>query len=195
MYFSSRHSTSLQNQSTSEKDLLKLAANGDANSIAWLYKENGPKLFSICKRYACDDETAADYFQDGFLHILNKLSTFKGNSSISTWMHTVMTNHCINELRKPANKMQWHTSENIEELAVEDEVMEEEPNVSTDELLKLIQKLPHGYRLVINLYAIENKSHTEISQLLGINEVTSRSQLFKARRMLKLQIKELGYEL
>jgi RNA polymerase sigma-70 factor (ECF subfamily) len=142
-------------------------------------------------RYSDSQESAEDLFQEGFLKILDKLGSFRGESGIKTWMYRVMCNYCINELRRPLNKIKWADVDELEYQA--EAVAEPDDLISVDALMALIQLLPTGYRLVLNMYAIEDKSHAEIAELLGISEVSSRTQLFKARRMLKKLMEEKGY--
>lgn len=188
MYFSGVKTIALKSRSTSDSDILRAAVNGDEQAITWLYREHGPVLLSVCRRYSDSLEQAQDFFQDGFMKILDKLGSFRGDSGIKTWMYRVMVNHCINELRRPLNKINWADVDELDK-HISDEA-EIDDKISVDVLMGLIQKLPTGYRLVLNMYAIENKSHAEIAETMGITEVSSRTQLFKARRMLKKFIEE-----
>ncbi|MCC7296752.1 MAG: RNA polymerase sigma factor [Bacteroidia bacterium] len=191
MYFSRVKTIALQSKSVSETDILKAATTGDADAIAWLYREYGPVLLTVCKRYSDSLESAEDLFQEGFLKILDKLGSFRGDSGIKTWMYRVMSNYCINELRRPLNKVKWADVEELDHFVEEVEV--DDDRISVDSLVEMIQKLPTGYRLVLNMYAMESKSHSEIAETLGISEVSSRTQLFKARRMLKKIMEEKGH--
>lgn len=191
MYISGVKATVFSRKTATEKDLIQAAGRGDSEAITWLYREFGPVLFSVCRRYSDSQESAEDLFQEGFLKILDKLGSFRGESGIKTWMYRVMSNYCINELRRPLNKIKWADVDELEYQA--DAVAEPDDLISVDALMALIQLLPTGYRLVLNMYAIEEKSHAEIAELLGISEVSSRTQLFKARRMLKKLMEEKGY--
>jgi RNA polymerase sigma factor (sigma-70 family) len=191
MYISGVKATVFSRKTATEKDLIQAAGRGDSEAITWLYREFGPVLFSVCRRYSDSQESAEDLFQEGFLKILDKLGSFRGESGIKTWMYRVMCNYCINELRRPLNKIKWADVDEVEH-HVED-TNEPDDLISVDALMALIQKLPAGYRLVLNMYAIEEKTHAEIAELLGISEVSSRTQLFKARRMLKKLMEEKGY--
>ena len=191
MYISGVKATVFSRKTATEKDLIQAAGRGDSEAITWLYREFGPVLFSVCRRYSDSQESAEDLFQEGFLKILDKLGSFRGESGIKTWMYRVMSNYCINELRRPLNKIKWADVDELEYQA--DAVAEPDDLISVDALMTLIQLLPTGYRLVLNMYAIEEKSHAEIAELLGISEVSSRTQLFKARRMLKKLMEEKGY--
>ena len=191
MYISGVKATVFSRKTATEKDLIQAAGRGDSEAITWLYREFGPVLFSVCRRYSDSQESAEDLFQEGFLKILDKLGSFRGESGIKTWMYRVMCNYCINELRRPLNKIKWADVDELEYQA--EAVAEPDDLISVDALMALIQLLPTGYRLVLNMYAIEDKSHAEISELLGISELSSRTQLFKARRMLKKLMEEKGY--
>ncbi|MFY7947376.1 MAG: RNA polymerase sigma factor [Bacteroidia bacterium] len=191
MYISGVKATVFSRKTATEKDLIQAAGRGDSEAITWLYREFGPVLFSVCRRYSDSQESAEDLFQEGFLKILDKLGSFRGESGIKTWMYRVMCNYCINELRRPLNKIKWADVDELEYQA--EAVAEPDDLISVDALMALIQLLPTGYRLVLNMYAIEDKSHAEIAELLGISEVSSRTQLFKARRMLKKLMEEKGY--
>jgi RNA polymerase sigma-70 factor (ECF subfamily) len=191
MYISGVKATVFSRKTATEKDLIQAAGRGDSEAITWLYREFGPVLFSVCRRYSDSQESAEDLFQEGFLKILDKLGSFRGESGIKTWMYRVMCNYCINELRRPLNKIKWADVDELEYQA--EAVAETDDLISVDALMALIQLLPTGYRLVLNMYAIEEKSHAEIAELLGISEVSSRTQLFKARRMLKKLMEEKGY--
>ena len=191
MYISGVKATVFSRKTATEKDLIQAAGRGNSEAITWLYREFGPVLFSVCRRYSDSQESAEDLFQEGFLKILDKLGSFRGESGIKTWMYRVMCNYCINELRRPLNKIKWADVDELEYQA--EAVAEPDDLISVDALMALIQLLPTGYRLVLNMYAIEEKSHAEIAELLGISEVSSRTQLFKARRMLKKLMEEKGY--
>lgn len=191
MYISGVKATVFSRKTATEKDLIQAAGRGDSEAITWLYREFGPVLFSVCRRYSDSQESAEDLFQEGFLKILDKLGSFRGESGIKTWMYRVMCNYCINELRRPLNKIKWADVDELEQQA--EATAEPDDLISVDSLMALIQQLPTGYRLVLNMYAIEEKSHAEIAELLGISEVSSRTQLFKARRMLKKLMEEKGY--
>lgn len=144
-----------------------------------------PRMKLVCLRYAGDRELAQDYMQEGFIRLFNKIGSYRGESSLETWSTRLFINHCITLLNKEkkSRNMWTELDENIDH--ADDEVSLDEVMRSEDEWLDLMIELPAGYRTVMNLYVFEEKSHKEISELLGISENTSKSQLFKARRMLK----------
>lgn len=160
---------------------------GDEKAITWLYQHCGPVLFTVCRRYAGKEEMAEDLFHDGFLHILAQMKKYRGESAIQTWAYRVMANFCINRLRKTSKKLEW---EELADTEIEDDAAYEEVNmVDIEKLLEYMQQMPVRYRLVLNMYALENRAHNEIAEELGISVNTSKSQLFKARLWLKNKLK------
>ncbi len=157
-----------------------------------LYQEHSSYLYAVCLRYTRNKEDAEDIMQEGFLKIYHALDNFKRESNIKTWMQRIMINTAINHYRKK-KKTDFYNI-NIDDA----EIFKLENNdainqLSTDELLNVINKLPDGYRMVFNLYSIEGYKHKEIAEILDIKEGTSKSQLAKARITIqKLIEKELG---
>lgn len=168
----------------SEKDLIDAIKAGKEEAITYLFSEYGSKLMVICQRYATDMEAAKDLFQEGFLKIINVIGSFRNESKFESWLHKIMVNHCINSIRKRKKDIQWvglneyHINHPDENLETEDLVLR------VSQILELMNKLPYGYRIVLNMYAVDSKTHREIANELGISESTSKSQLFKARRAL-----------
>ena len=164
---------------------------GDNQARKELYEHYGGRLLSVCLRYTGDRDTAQDLLHDGFIKIFGSFDkfTWRGEGSLRAWMERVMVNIALQYLRKSDIINQ---SKPIEELPDE----YEEPDVSAVEtipeavLMQFIKELPAGYRTVFNLYTFEEKSHKEIAQLLGINEKSSASQLFRAKSTLAKRVKE-----
>ena len=150
------------------------------------------KLFTVCRRYTKDDLEAEDVIQDGFVLIFKKLNTFQFKGSLYNWMRTIMVNVALRKLQKKSRR---DTSYNLEE--VREPIYEADyiANMSAEEILGHIQRLPEGYRNVFNLYVMEGYKHHEIAQMLKIGESTSRSQLTKARKMLQKSLAGLKYML
>ena len=156
-----------------------------------LYEHYGGRLLGVCLRYTGDRDTAQDLLHDGFIKIFSSFDkfTWRGEGSLRAWMERVMVNTALQYLRK---------SDVISQSTPLEEVPEdyEEPDASAVEmipqavLMRFIEELPAGYRTVFNLYTFEEKSHKEIAQLLGINEKSSASQLFRAKSVLAKRVKE-----
>ncbi|NDW09124.1 RNA polymerase sigma factor [Dysgonomonas sp. 520] len=155
-----------------------------------LYEMYSRKIYGICLRYCSDPESAQDLLHDGFIKVFDNISSYSGKGSFEGWLKRIFINMALENIRK--NKSFFHNSEDIQNIPeLVDESTEEGTSlISEQELLKMIQQLPKGYRTVFNLYAIEELSHKEIAQMLGINEVTSRSQYNRARQILQHKIKE-----
>ncbi len=154
-----------------------------------LYKLYAGRMMAICKRYAKTDFEAEDVFHDAFVKVYKHINTFEGGS-FEGWMKRIFVRTAINNFHK--NKAHYQNIEwgdYPEEGAVQPDAVN---HLSAQDLMKIINKLPEGYRLVFNLHAVEGYSHPEIAEMLNITEGTSRSQLFKAKAMLKQMLAKLS---
>nr|WP_294774337.1 sigma-70 family RNA polymerase sigma factor [uncultured Flavobacterium sp.] len=154
-----------------------------------LYRIYSSKLFAVCLKYSRNYTEAQDNLQDGFLLIFQKIEQFSFKGSFEGWLKRVMINHILQQYRN-----QTFLSLVNEDVAEEEEVAIEEDNISMDYLLKIIQELPDRYRLVFNLYIIDRYSHAEIAEMLNINIGTSKSNLARARIILKEKIEQYKNE-
>jgi len=148
-----------------------------------LYKRYASSLFSVCLKYGSSYADAEDILQDAFIIIFDKVSQYKGQGSFEGWLKRIAINTALQRYRKPGVLNLIH-EENVSEVDVE----VEEESVPLDYLLKIIQELPDRYRMVFNLYVLDGYSHKEISKLLEISEGTSKSNLARARKILKNKI-------
>lgn len=174
---------------SSERELLEACKRGDRTAQKKLYDSLAAKMFAICLRYMGQRDAAEDVLQEGFVTLFSRLDSYSGEGSFEGWARKIFVNTALMELRKKdALKM----SEDLETAwNVSSDGVSQVQSVGYHELLKLIASLPPGYRTVFNLSVIEGYSHKEIAQTLGITEVTSRSQLQRARVMLQEKIKKL----
>lgn len=163
--------------------LIKRCANNDRKAQEEIYQLFSGKLFPICLKYSKNKQEAQDNFQDGFITIFDKIGQFGFKGSFEGWMKRVMINTVLVKYRKK-NVLNIITEEIPDEVIVD--IDEEE--VSLDFLLNLIQSLPDRYRMVFNLYVLDGHSHKEISKMLQIAEGTSKSNLARARGILKSKI-------
>lgn len=154
-----------------------------------LYRQHAKYMYGICLRYTKNSDDAQDVMQEGFVKIYNALEKFKGDANVKTWMRSVMVNTAINFYRhKQILEFRSIDTDTVKDLhSVNDKVIDQ---MSTDELLKVLNHLPDGYRLVFNMYAIEGYKHKEIAALLDISVGASKSQLAKARKYLQVLIEE-----
>ena len=157
-----------------------------------LYREHSSYMFGVCLRYTKNAEDAEDVMQEGFMKVYHALDKFKGESNIKTWMQSIMINTAINHYRQKKRKAYKNIEEaNFENIKVLDDTIISQ--MSTDELLEVINELPSGYRMVFNLHSIEGYKHKEIAEILGVTEGTSKSQLSKAKLAIQSLIaKKLG---
>ena len=168
---------SLHNNQTS---LIKRAIANSREAQQQLFEQHSPKMLGVCRQYVKDNHHAEDLLLQGFLKVFTNLYKFKNEGSFEGWIRRIMVNTCISYLRK----------KNLVDLFDEDYVFndaatESLENTSVEDIQKLIDRLPDGYKVVFNLFAIEGYKHSEIAAQLGISESTSKSQLFKARKLLQ----------
>jgi len=173
--------------------------NGNRKSQELFYKSFYSKMMVVCMRYSINTEEAKDILHDGFIKIFNKLPGFKNEGSLEGWVRRIIVNNAIDHVRRKkeiyisydnTNLVDNINSENNEEINEQMLV-----KVKAELLLRLIQKLTPAYRTVFNMYVIENYSHKEIAEILGINIGTSKSNLAKAKIKLREFYKEYEYEI
>jgi RNA polymerase sigma-70 factor (ECF subfamily) len=164
-------------------ELIKQCAKNNRKAQEEIYQLYGGKLYSICLKYSKNKEEAQDNFQDGFITIFDKIGQFKFKGSFEGWIKRVMVNTILLKYRQ-RNVLNLVTEEIPDEVIVDID----DDEVSLDFLLNLIQELPDRYRTVFNLYVLDGYSHKEISKMLQIAEGTSKSNLARARNILKQKI-------
>jgi RNA polymerase sigma-70 factor (ECF subfamily) len=172
-----------------EEELIQLCKKKDQNAQKMLFEKYANQMMAVCYRYCKNEEDARDLLHDGFYKVFTKIDSFKGGSKISTWMTRVFINLALNKLRQGRNKY-WHDEfETRHSATVEMETEETTTEVDSKTVMEALKSLPEKYRVVINMYAIDNLSHKEISKQLGITEGSSKSRLSRARVMLNAQLK------
>lgn len=171
-----------------EKELVKGCIRENRQCQQELFLRYSGKMLAVCLRYTRHRMEAEDILQDAFVKVFDNISKFEFKGSFEGWIRRIVINTALKNYSKKSFKQEQIGLENQPELPLEPEIYS---NLEEEELLRLINKLPDGYRLVFNLYAVEGYSHKEIADLLGIQESTSRSQLVKARKMLQGMIVNL----
>ncbi len=172
-----------------EKDLVREAARGDRSAMADLYGRNIGYLVAVCSRYISSEEDRNDVLQSSFVKIFSSIGRFeyRGDGSLRAWMTRIVVNEAIRYLREQTR------SSHADERQMSDMAEEEDPEVEdipVGVIQDMIRQLPDGYRTVFNLFVFEEKSHKEISAMLGITESTSASQFHRAKNILAKKIKE-----
>ncbi len=173
---------------SNEKQLLKKAVSGNRDAQRTIYEKFAPKMLSVCRQYIKDVHFAEDVMVNGFVKVFNNLSAFEHRGSFEGWIRKIMVRESISYLRKK------------QFVVFDDEVLEKRERyedettsiIDVEDVQQLIDALPEGYKMVFVLYAVEGYKHHEIAKMLEISEGTSKSQLFKARKMLQENLKLKG---
>ena len=167
-------------------ELIKRCRAGERKAQELLYKQFASKMLGVCFRYATDKMEAEDMMQNGFIKVFQKIDDFRDEGSFEGWIRRIMVHSSIEYYRKHHKMMQ------LVDLEVAANEISVNPlataKLEAKDLMLLIQQLAPGYRIVFNLFAIEGYSHKEIAAIVGITEGASKSQLSRARTVLKEQI-------
>ncbi|MEW4925336.1 RNA polymerase sigma factor [Algibacter sp. 2305UL17-15] len=171
-----------------ETVLIKKAIKNNREAQHVLFETHAPKMLSVCRYYIKDVQQAEEAMLNGFFKVFSNLKSFKSEGSFEGWIRRIMIRESISYLRQ---------KKSVDFLYEDDCISKDYTNtIQTDlevnDIQKLIDNLPEGYRMVFVMYAIEGYRHSEIAALLDVSEGTSKSQLFKARKMLQEQLKKIN---
>lgn len=157
-----------------------------------LYHHYAPKLLGICRRYVADRSEAEDILQESFLKILNNIKEYNGKGHFENWMKRIVVNTAITHFHKE-KKHYYH--EEISDITENEEQLDISPEniIELEELHALLAKMPDGYRIIFNLYAIEGYKHKEIAEQLNIDESTSKTQYLRAKNWIIKEMKKLNW--
>jgi RNA polymerase sigma-70 factor (ECF subfamily) len=173
-----------------EEELIEGCRKGDRAFQKALYDRYCRKMLVVCLRYSKSTAEAEDILQEAFVKVFHGISNFRQESKLETWITRIMVNTALNVQRK---KLYLYPMVDVEEInlpAGEVSIS----NIHFEQLLEMIQALPHGCQIVFNLFAIEGFSHKEIAEQLGISEGTSKSQFARAKSLLQQRLlKESTY--
>ncbi len=163
---------------------------GERVAQKWLYEKYAGNMVYVCLRYLKNMDDAEDTMHDAFVKVFASISKFRGDASVKTWITRIMVNTSINRIRKEAKRGIKKDIEKVHLTDTDDqtEMVEVNDELTAQQVLKMITELPLGYRTVLSMYALDGYTHKEIAKELGISEGTSKSQLAKARKMLKNRI-------
>ena len=176
---------------TIDNELIERLRKNDRKAMQELYGLTVRYLFAVCQRYVVNEEDVRDILQETYIKTYRNIGDFKpeNGSSLVSWMTRIAVNESLMLLRRKHKDAFIETSKELPDREEDLEVS----RFSAEQLHNAIQQLPTGYRVVLNLYAFEDKSHKEIAQLLGIKEASSASQLHRAKNMLrKILLKQEG---
>jgi RNA polymerase sigma factor (sigma-70 family) len=184
----------------SDEEIVKGCTLNKRDAQLALFNIYGSRLFGVCNRYLPSKQDAEDAFQDGFVKIFTGIKSFepKSNHSLYAWMKKIMSNTCLNFLRDTRKyRLMFELNVNYEPVNEENNEISLSgmlDDITSDEIMEIIQSLPDGYRTIFNLYALDGLSHAEISDVLHISVSTSKTQLMKARRAIASKITQKASE-
>ena len=182
----------LDKRNMSEEEMIKGCLKNNPLAQRTLYNKLGPRMMGVCLRYMTNMEEAQDVLQDGFVKVFDKLGTYSGAGSFEGWARRIFVNTALDAIRKNRNlKHQVQIDDVVFALKSDDFIFEA---LVAEDLMKVLQELPLGYKTVFNLYAIEGYSHKEIAKKMNITVSTSKSQFSRAKAMLRGKITELEKE-
>ncbi|MCB0449141.1 RNA polymerase sigma factor [Mariniflexile maritimum] len=167
------------------EQLIENCKNNDTKAQSELYKLFSSKLFAVCLKYSRNYAEAEDNLQDAFLTIFKKMEQYKNKGSFEGWLKRITINTVMQQYRSEK------VFDMVNETVVDEvEIEMDDEDLSMDYLLKIIQELPDRYRLVFNMYVLDGYSHKDIADMLNIHIGTSKSNLARARFILKQTIED-----
>ena len=154
-----------------------------------MYRQQAPRIYSLACRMAGSAEDGEDLLQEIFLQAYRKLGSFKGESSVGTWLYRLALNHCLDYVRSRQARMKKVTDSYDVEDGTYEPVARRDTPVARIDLDRAVERLPDGCREAFVLHDVEGFDHKEVAEMLGIAEGTSKSQVFKARLKLRAWLK------
>lgn len=170
------------NHIPSESDLIKGCIDGDRQMQKMLYQIYSSKMYGVCLRYSENVDDANDILQEGFIKVYKNINKFRSEGSFEGWIRRIFINTSIEHFRK---KIKFNNISEVQENTIEDESINVLNSLSAKDIIKAIDQLSPGYKTVFNMHVIEGYSHKEIAEILEITEGTSKSQLARAKGILK----------
>jgi len=170
------------------KNIINECASGNARAQEKLYRMFAPKMFGVCLRYAKDRTEAEDNLQEGFVKVFSNMESFRHEGSFEGWMRRIMVNVSLSKFRKQHVLYPVEDMGQYDSVQVPDDIL---AKIGAEDLLGLIQQLPPRYQMVFNLFVMEGLNHQEIGEEMNISVGTSKSNLARARDILKRKVLEL----
>jgi RNA polymerase sigma-70 factor, ECF subfamily len=171
-------------------ELAKRCRNGDADAFEELYRQHAGRLFNLTSRMMASPQEAEDLLQEVFLHAYRKLGSFRGDSSLATWLYRLGMNQCLDHLRGRHARMNQTTDSLDADAAAEPAAPTPATPIAVNriDLERAIGRLPEGCRAAFLLHDVEGFEHNEVAAILGVSEGTSKSQVHKARMKLRAML-------
>lgn len=175
------------NHTPSETDLIQGCIEGNRQMQKLLYKNYSSKMYGVCLRYSGNIDDANDLLQEGFIKVFKNLDKFRGDGSFEGWIRRIFVNTSIEHFRR---KVKLYNITEIQENTVEETNLNILDTLAVKDIIILVNELSPGYKTVFNMHVIEGYSHKEIADILGITEGTSKSQLARAKGVLKKSLEK-----
>jgi len=175
-----------------ERELIARVRAGDGAAERALYDAHVDRVYRLAYRLAGDDELAREFTQDTFVRAFERLSSFRGEAKLSTWMHAIATSVVLNGLRK-VKRLRQRETDLDDATGLSGARREAEPDLKR-RLARAIDDLPEGYRTVFVMHDVEGFTHEEIGDTLGIETGTSKAQLSRARARLRETLADFAGE-
>jgi RNA polymerase sigma factor (sigma-70 family) len=166
-----------------DSTLVKECIKGNAKAQRLLFDKFSQKMLGVCMRYTKSQDEAEDALQEGFVKAFSKLKDFSNQGSLEGWIRRIMVNTSLDAIRKNTKFMKDVSIDTVDYQIGNDDFIVE--GLNAEDLMKLINSMPEGYKVIFNMFAIEGYSHKEISTTLGISESTSKSQYMRAKGYLR----------
>jgi len=167
------------------KELIEACVKGDRLAQKKLYDTFSRRMYVVCLRYTKSQQEAEDVLQESFIKVFKSLTGYRGDSRFDYWIKRIVINTALNSQRK---RLYMYPMVDVEDIKIASDNEKSMSNLHMEELLAMIRELPAGCQVVFNLFAIEGYSHKEIAEMLEVSEGTSKSQFFRARKLLQDKI-------
>jgi len=157
-----------------------------------LYRQYAPMMLAVCMRYVADKTEAEDILQDAFFKILKSVKKYSGKGHFENWMKKIVVNTAITYFHREKKHYYHDEIESVKDFELQF-TLSPDKELDEQELYNLLQRMPEGYRIIFNMYAIEGYKHKEIADELGIEESTSKSQYLRAKNWIIKEMKKLNW--
>jgi RNA polymerase sigma factor (sigma-70 family) len=162
--------------------------NGDHKAFNTVYEKFSAAMFGVCLRYTRCNDDAQEILQEGFIKVFKHCNQYSIEKPLAAWIKTIMINSALTYIKK-TYRFELYDEDCFFDKQLDIHLENEEQDLLKKQLLSILNKLPDGYRTVFNLFAIENLTHKEIAFYLGVSENTSKTQYFKAKKMIHSLLK------
>ncbi len=167
------------------QELIERCKEGNSRAQEQLYHQYAKGMFNICRRITNNQAEAEDILQEAFSDAFYRLNSFRFESTFGAWLKRIVVNHSINHLKKKRAGLVLMDDLSMFESRHDDKLEEDNAAFNVKRIMRAFEKLPDGYRVIFSLYLLEGYDHTEIAEILGISESTSKSQFLRAKQKIR----------